>query len=292
MGYMHIENLYRPDAQRILSFREVYALEKVHGTSAHVSWSADRPTPLMFAAGGESHERFIRLFDADELAAKFRAVGHASAVVFGEAYGGKQQGMSATYGKELHFIAFDVKVGESWLAVLDAAQVCDALGIEFVPFERVPTTMDALNHERDRDSVVALRRGVGAGKKREGVVLRPPFEVRLNNGDRVVAKHKRDDFAERATPPHVDDPAKLQVLVAAQAIADEWVTPMRLTHVLGKLTDATDMRATPAVIKAMVADVYREGAGEIVESREASAAIGKRTAALFKARLSASIGAP
>lgn len=292
MGYMHIENLYRPDAQRILAFREVYALEKVHGTSAHVAWLLDR---LSFFSGGESHTRFVALFDEAALAAKFREVGHAAVTVYGEAYGGKQQGMSATYGKELHFIAFDVKVGESWLAVPDAVQVCEVLGIEFVPYTRVSTDMDSLNFERDRDSIVAIRRGVGEGKKREGVVLRPPFEVRTNNGDRVMAKHKRADFEERAHPPKVDDPGKLQVLADAQAIADEWVTPMRLTHVLDKVFPAgapPDIRQTGAVIKAMVADVYREGAGEVVESPAATATIGKRTAALFKARLSEKINPP
>lgn len=34
MGYMHIDNLYK-DA-RVLSFKHVYALEKIHGTSAHI----------------------------------------------------------------------------------------------------------------------------------------------------------------------------------------------------------------------------------------------------------------
>lgn len=36
MGYMHIDNLYKN--QDMLIFRECYALEKIHGTSAHVSW--------------------------------------------------------------------------------------------------------------------------------------------------------------------------------------------------------------------------------------------------------------
>lgn len=292
MGYMHIENLYRPAAQEILADAEVYALEKVHGTSAHVSWRIDRTPALMFSSGGESHARFVGLFDAPTLAAKFAGYFAAEAVVFGEAYGGKQQGMSATYGKDLHFIAFDVKVGDAWLTVPEAAQACEALGIEFVPWAKVSSSLDALNAERDRDSIVAIRRGVGEGKKREGVVIRPLVERNNSFGERLIAKHKRADFEERASPPAVDDPAKLKVLADAQAIATEWVTPMRLAHVLDKLPDATDMRATPRVIAAMVADVYREGSGEIVESREATAAIGKRAAALFKARLNESIGAP
>ncbi len=68
---------------------------------------------------------------------------------------------------------------------------------------------------------------------------------------------------------------------AASAIADEWVTPMRLEHVLQRVP-ADDMSAAPKVIAAMVEDVYREGKGEVVESREATTAIGRKTAELLK----------
>ena len=46
------------------------------------------------------------------------------------------------------------------------------------------------------------------------------------------------------------------------------------------------MVMTPAVIAAMVEDIYREGRGEIVESKEARTAIGTSTVKLFKAELS------
>lgn len=39
MGYLHIDNLYKN--RDILLFRECWALEKVHGTSAHY---ADGPS--------------------------------------------------------------------------------------------------------------------------------------------------------------------------------------------------------------------------------------------------------
>lgn len=294
MGYMHIELLYRPAAQQILKAPEVYALEKVHGTSANVAWNADAPgQELHFHSGGESHTRFVGLFDAASLAAKFRSVGHSQITVYGEAYGGKQQGMSATYGKELHFIAFDVKVGDLWLSVPDAVAVVEALGLEFVPWVKVTTDLPSLDAERDRDSIVAVRRGMGPGKKREGIVLRPLVETVNDFGERLIAKYKCADFEERATPPPVNDPAKTAVLTEAAAIAEEWVTPQRLAHVLDKLQPdgvLLDMKSTPVIIKAMVADVYREAAGEIVESPAVASAIGKRAAQLFKARLNEAIG--
>jgi hypothetical protein len=111
----------------------------------------------------------------------------------------------------------------------------------------------------------------------------------LNNGERVIVKHKGDKFRETAKPRPVVDADKLAVLTHAQEIADEWVTAERLRHVLGKIGldgKVADMSMTPVVIAAMVEDIYREGRGEIVESKETRTAIGTSTAKLFKAELS------
>ena len=103
---------------------------------------------------------------------------------------------------------------------------------------------------------------------------------------RATSRPVRDDERETKTPRKVVDPSQVQVLADAQAIADEWVTATRLDHVLDKFGPAT-MADTSKVIAAMVADVVREAgvANEIVDSKAARAAIGKRAAAMFHARL-------
>lgn len=280
---MHIANLYK--AQEILLFRRCYAMEKIHGTSAHVHWSGATVT---FFSGGESHERFKGLFDEIALAAKFAEKFGAlsGATVYGEAYGGKCMGMSATYGKELRFIAFEVKVGESWLSVPQAQEVVDFIGLEFVPWHEIDATLPEIERWRDTPSEVAARLGTGE-HLREGVVLRPPFEVVMNNGARVIAKHKRAEFEERATIPEVD-PSKREMIEQADAIAEEWVTAMRLTHVLDGIRarrrsfDGWDMKDTGDVIKAMVEDVVREATDEIRDSKAARKAIGRKAAQMFK----------
>ena len=63
MSYMHISNLYRE--RDILLFKECYAMEKIHGTSAHISFTPSlKPgtEQLNFFSGGEKHENFIKLF--------------------------------------------------------------------------------------------------------------------------------------------------------------------------------------------------------------------------------------
>jgi len=278
---MDIENLYK--AQDILLFRECYAMEKIHGSSAHVGWKDGK---VLFFAGGCKHENFVALFNQDALAEVFRAnVGDDPCMVFGEAYGGKMQGMSATYGKELKFVAFEVKIGENWLAVPQAEDVAKKLGIEFVHYVKITTDLAAIDAQKDADSVQAVRNGMGTGKMREGIVLRPLIEVRKNNGERVISKHKRDEFKERQHVPQVVDPARAAVLSEVQAIVDEWVIPMRLEHVLQGLPDATGMEHTADVIRAMIADVYKEAKGEIVESKDVQTAIGKKTAEMWKSKV-------
>ena len=282
MGYLHINNLYRD--QDILLFKECYAMEKIHGTSSHVLFNVNG---LTFFSGGESHTKFLSLFNQEELLEKMKSLGSPDIVIYGEAYGGSQQGMSATYGKQLKFIAFDVKINDIWLSVPDAEQVCKDLGIEFVWYTKSTTDIDGLNKLRDIDSPQAIRNGVGEGKKMEGVVLRPLIELTKNNGSRIIVKHKRDEFKETKTPREVS-PEALKVLEDANHVADEWVTLMRLNHVLDKLPghDITQMQT---IIKAMIEDVCREGEGEFVDSPEARKAIGKKAAQMYKEFLQASL---
>lgn len=282
MGYAHILNLYKD--QRILAFKRVFALEKIHGSSCHISWNEGR---LGFFAGGCNYSAFIAIFDADDLHRRFSEFGMDKVTVYGEGYGGSMQKMQDVYGKDLKFIAFEVKIGETFLSVPKAHKVATDLGFEFVWYTETSADIDNLNAIRDLPSVQAVRNGMGEGKWKEGIVIRPIFECSDDHGDRVIAKHKNPDYHERKTQPAVS-PDKLKVLADAQAIADEWVTMMRLHHVLdamGITEEAMDIKNIGGVIKAMVEDVEREAAGEIVVSREARKCVSVEAAKLYKTLL-------
>jgi hypothetical protein len=309
MAYLDIDNLYKNGD--ILMFKECYALEKIHGTSAHISFKRKRqmvvgnydivdgiPTPRIiseedwqktwpddieidFFSGGEKHTNFVGLFDASKLEEVFRMMCVEDMVIYGEAYGGKCRGMSDTYGKSLKFIVFDVKIVGWWLDVPNAEDVAKNFGLEFVWYTKTSTELDALNILRDRESEQAIRNGCGSGKKAEGVVLRPLIELRKNNGERIIVKHKRDDFRETRTPRVVGE--ELRVLTEANKIADEWVTEMRLDHILGKMKDPS-LDKMGEIIKAMVEDVVREGDKEIVDTKDVRKAIGRKAAEMAKRR--------
>jgi hypothetical protein len=284
MGYLHIDNLYKN--QTVLGLEELYALEKVHGTSAHIRFKDGQ---VSFFSGGEKYENFKKLFDEEFLTTAFASLGVDEIIVNGEAYGAKCQGMSKTYGKDLKFVVFDVRFNGNWLTVPNAEKVAHLLKLEFVHYVKVSTKLEEIDRERDADSVQAIRNGMGEGHKREGVVLRPLEELVDERGNRLIAKHKRSEFIETKTPREVN-PDKQLILKEAKAIAEEWVTPMRLQHVLSVVRvmrhmidgQPLDMTDTGRVISAMIEDVEREAKGEILESKEARTAIGKRTAFLFK----------
>lgn len=280
MGYMHIDNLYKNKA--ILLLRECYAMEKIHGTSAHVAW---RQGDVHYHHGGEKRENFLACFNHEALVEAFKAHSMPECVIYGEAYGGKQQKQAHRYGPVTKFVAFDVALGSEhrWLEVPTAHAVCTKLGIEFVHYVRTSTDIDNLNTLRDGFSEQARRNGMG-DHTQEGLVLRPLQELLLPHGNaRLICKHKRDDFRETFQPRKVTPPdgPTLEILQAAEAIALEWVTPMRLEHVLQRVTERGP-EATRAVIDAMLEDVLREGAGEIVDSRETRKAISGAAAKLYK----------
>jgi hypothetical protein len=313
MAYMpHINNLYKD--QELLMFKEAYALEKIHGTNAKIEYDP-KTQQIRFFSGGTKHETFVKLFDVDKLTESFKAMGifDRDVVIYGESYAGKEQGMSHTYGPVGKFIVFDVKIGDLWLDVPKAEKVAHDFGLEFVHYVKVPTDLAVLDAWRDAPSVQAIRNGITSvignnvldatdgvvdhpllgrllnPRKREGIILRPLIELRKNNGERLICKHKGDDFRETATPRPVVDPAKQKLLEDAQSVADDFVTPMRLQHVLDKLPGHC-MERMKDIISAMIEDVNREGAGEFTPSPQVSKAIGSKTVVLYKEYLKSLIG--
>jgi hypothetical protein len=273
---MKIGNLYK--SQEIMEFKGCYAMEKIHGTSAHVNW---KDGELIFFSGGYKQDAFVSMFNPEWLKTLFGIrYPKTQVIIYGEAYGGKIQAMSKTYGDIVRFVAFEVKMGDRWLAVPEAEEVAKSLSFDFVPYKLIHTTMDEINAERDADSVQAVKNGVGEGKMREGVVLRPIYEAVDKWGARIIAKHKREEFGETKTPRPLDVD-KIKVLTDAKEIAQEWVTPMRLQHVLDSFPEFS-MEQMGQIIGSMIEDIRREAGAQEFLDKFAKTAIGKHTVSLFK----------
>lgn len=275
MAYMHIENLYKD--QRVLLFKKIWATEKIHGTSAWITYKDEK---LTYHSGGGSHDLFVKLFDHEKLLTQMKEkFGWRSVKLHGEFYGGKLQKMSYMYGKESDFIMFDIKVEDVWLSFDKVQKLAEELEIEIVDGEIIDATVEAIEEITNRPSAIALKKGLGE-HVREGVVLKPLEEFVSNNGKRVIVKNKTEKFMETATPRKIEDPERLKRIEDAKEAAEEWVTAMRLEHVLDKFPNA-GQKQTGHIIRAMIEDVIREAEGEINDTREVRKAIGDCARIMF-----------
>lgn len=268
-------------------FKECYAMEKIHGTSAHISLlKTNEEVQVKIFSGGENYANFAKLFDCEFLKQKFIELNLSNTTIYGEAYGGKQQGMKDTYGDKLKFVAFEVMIGEKWLGVSQAEYFCKEFNIEFVHYEIVKTDIEVLDKLASAPSIQAKRNGIIEDKLREGIVLRTLIEFTKNNSERIIVKHKNDKFKEREHQPKVKED-NLVILTEINAIVDEWVTEMRLSHILGK-RETYNIENTGEILSEMVEDILREAKDEILISennKDLIGAIKKRTAQLFKERI-------
>lgn len=162
-------------------------MEKIHGTSTWISYDKNN---IHYHSGGESGPNFQALFDNKFMVEKLTELMDKNNWTFikihGEFYGDRQQGMRKTYGDKLKFIAFDIRVEylndlnsdggnieSKFLDILCAEKIVIDLNLEFVDYVRGPNTPEWIEEQSNRESVQAIRNGIGCEKPREGVVIRP-----------------------------------------------------------------------------------------------------------------------
>ncbi|QGR53687.1 RNA ligase [Moumouvirus maliensis] len=290
---MHIESLYKcPEFFQL--FSEVFCMEKIHGTSTWIRY--ERGHQLNFHSGGESGESFKFIFNEEFLKNKldFLSVENNWNIVkiHGEGYGGRQQGMSKTYGSELKFIVFDIyvestntDVNPKYLNVPEAENIAKELQLEFVYYVRGINTPEWIEEQSNEESIQAIRNGLGSGKPREGVVVRPIVESVFSNGQRAITKHKNAEFWEIKTRRPLGE--RLKVVEGINEIVEDWLTDQRFNHVIdrvlqqksNKILEKHDIKI---LLDLMVEDIKRESEGEVVWNDKLVSAIRKKTAIMFK----------
>ena len=280
MGYYEIPNLEKDG--RILNFKSVYALEKIHGTSAYISFLG---SSIIFSPGGASYKEFRELFNEEKLTSSYQKLGVSKGMVvaiYGEAYGGKEQGMRKVYGDKLKFICFEVKFNDSWLNVPSAESLVKSLGLDFVHYDKVETNMAMLNELIESSSPQGILNGMPP-HIREGIVLRPLEELYLSNGKRIIAKYKSDNFKPNTKKEKTQ--RELALHTACEAVSQEIVTWGRLLRVIKKLKSVykeLDIKSTPIVCRAMYEDIASNANTDINETPLFKKAVGKITAEMYK----------
>lgn len=307
MGYRKIPNLQINHP--LFLFKEVYAMEKIHGTSSHIilTWTGEKWEWKAFA-GGIKYNDFVFMLNtryqmSTEVIAKLTALTTGKdlkkIILYGEGYGGRCQGMGDVYGP-LNFVVFEVVKDDRWCGVEESAYFVNQIGLPFVYYERGPATVEWLDSQRNRPSEQAKRNGMGDTLMGEGIVVRAPMELYDDNDGRLLAKYKRENFKETRTARSLTE-EDVEALNDAKEIAEEWVVEERLNHVLSALvtrmspvgeTRPLTIKDTGLVIQEMIQDVSVEAAGQIEWSDAAAKAISKKTAELFHRRLKGGITNP
>jgi hypothetical protein len=244
---------------------------------------------LSFHSGGETAQNFTALFDVESLKqALFKIIKTNKWYcirVHGEGYGGKQQKMADTYGPNLKFIVFDVKINnKNFLDIAQSEIIAKELGLDFVHYEIGDCTPEWFDAQTKMHSIQAIRNGMGEGKLREGIIARPIQETLNEINRRVIYKHKNPEFWEMASERPLGE--KLVVMSDMYKITNEWVTKQRAEHVIQHIIEKREHKEIvfndiKEFVKDMIEDVKREAAQEIIWSDAVEKQIRKHSGLLF-----------
>lgn len=174
--------------------------EKIDGTNIRCLWYS-RPRPILEFKGKTDKsdmpnhllaklqetikkEKMVEIFGVGENV--------PDVCLYGEGYGYKiQNGCKYFEGKkEIGFILFDIKIGNTWLKRENVVDLANQLGIKVVPIIDEGTIEEAIELVK-----------IGFESKfgdfiAEGLVIRPKVELRDRRGHRIITKIKTVDFKE------------------------------------------------------------------------------------------------
>lgn len=284
--YPHIENI--EDVPGLFDLPEVIATEKVHGSAMRIGVVGGR-----LRVGGRRLEYtdlrpdsreglcFIQYVLETGLDRRvLEAFAGRDVILYGEWHGSGtpkkdwpqvQKGIRYLDGND--FRIFDVKVDGRYVPQDEVAGFAAKVGLKAMPvLYRGKPTQAAFDALIDTMSRVGEENGIVDPENTiEGIVIRPPAFVWDERRNLVMAKYKVGKWAERASAQrHPRTPPKERTLAPGAAeFAAEFVTEMRLDHVLDELREAgipMEKSSLGEVLKRMGQDIKREGAKALAEA--------------------------
>ena len=200
-GKFIIGEYSRPEFELLKDINWVWT-EKIDGTNIRVCYYSN---PLCQAvefkgktdkAEMPKHllERLQELFPPEKLRALFPLSEEAPDVcLYGEGYGYKIQKGGKYFPdnpKQVDFILFDIKIGNTWLKREDVEEIARQLNIRVVPIMGEGTIDKAIECMTGQGFYSMFNDAYLA----EGVVLRPKIELLDRRGHRIIVKLKHKDW--------------------------------------------------------------------------------------------------
>jgi len=175
--------------------------EKIDGTNIRVCWYPnDTIEEIEFKGKTDKSDlpknlliKLQEIFDISKFKELFpRGLNSSDICLYGEGYGYKIQSGGKYFPenpKEVGFILFDIKIGNTWLKREDVEKIANQLGIKTVPIVGYGTIDEAIKEAKGFISKFGMF-------KAEGLVIRPKVELNDRRGHRIITKIKYKDFKE------------------------------------------------------------------------------------------------
>ena len=189
-----IEGAYRSAFVEMLKDLDWEWTEKIDGTNIRVHWDGHT---VEFGGRTERAQipahlvnRLNEIFGGETNAQMFEQVfGEKDVILFGEGYGQKIQAVGSQYKNDgADFILFDVCVGGTYWSRESVNSIARVFGVQSVPIVHRGTIASAIEFVKSKPHST-----IGTAPM-EGVVGRPPLELRDNRGNRIIVKVKARDF--------------------------------------------------------------------------------------------------
>jgi hypothetical protein len=189
-----IEGDFRNDTVKFLKDAVWQFTEKIDGTNIRIMWDGHKVT-----YGGRTERasipahlmnKLIEMFGGDEAEQVFEQLfGEKEAILFGEGYGVKIQGVGSLYRSDTSFILFDVMADKNYLPRVAVEGIAKSMGVEIVPIILEGTLDEGVAYIKTSPMST-----IGTAPM-EGLVGRPKVELRDRSGERIIVKIKAKDFA-------------------------------------------------------------------------------------------------
>ncbi len=175
--------------------------EKVNGTNIRVIWwptddhgpylqfrgKTDRAQPMP-----ELWKRLGEIFTVELMSQVFP---DKDICLYGEGYGHKiNSGGLYLPNKTVDFCLFDIRVGDWWLKYSDCAMIAERMNIKIVPVVGEFTLYEAIDYVKRGFVSSWAEWGTTNIFLAEGLVLKPHYDFRFRNGQRIVTKMKTKDW--------------------------------------------------------------------------------------------------
>lgn len=281
----HINKVTYPKVHRmepgdpICHFNRAVITHKIDGTNGRLIWNGEEGefytgSRNMVLGGGQDNHGFNEWaqdqIDTDLFKEYFE---DTNVVVFGEFFKNDILGR-VEYGDEPRFRVFDVFINTVFLDWADVLGVADKLNLDVTPYEFIeePGYDSLTDYIKEYDDPLAKDSADPDDKIAEGIVVRPPVEMKYKKDNRVMYKVKSEKFEEvkkgtnkgssndKTSSSNYDDEMIDTI--------DKYITDSRIRSVIESMKEhdptlEVSRRITGEVIQETIKDIREESTEEL-----------------------------